>query len=496
MLKRSIAVIFLLLAFAVRLFGQSEAEIIKKGLKYAYDLNFEKADSLFNSAMAIYPDSPAGFHFLSQNHFWKYLGSRDSSELIIFNRFSDLAIGRAESKLGDRRDDFTAFILASAFTLKAAAKTGVGDSWGAFLYSKKAIGIFEDILNDNPKYYDAYLGLGIFNYALSYLPGIFKLALDLTGLSHDREKALIYLNRAFNQGSFVRDEAAFHLSKAHFEYTGDYPKALSFIDLLIEQYPHNLLFYYQKALIKIEQKQLKEAESLLKKIIETEAEKFTQTTSFSYFLIGDIYFMRNDFAKAIEFFERYFVTTSTLDYLGYANLRCALAYAFIGDKRKVREHLTLARNGNMDIGEDEYAASKSMELLEEGLTEEYKRFIWAFNLYSSGEFIETINYVDSLIKKDQSRCSLEILKAAALVGLNRYEESERLLGSIVLEDLTEDWLESFAELTFAISKIRLGLKKEGAIHLKRAERKLNGFRTNYLRSKINFWKVQIGLERD
>ncbi len=473
------------------LFGQSQIVLLKNGLEYAYNLNFQKSDSVFNDVISKYPESPSGYYYLSQNHFWKYLGCRDEAELIIFNKFSELALRKAEEKLDVENDALTKFILGSTYLLKAAANTSKGNSWSAFLDSKHAIGDFEDIIKANPAYNDAYFGLGVFNYALSFVPGLFKVALDITGLDYDREKALQYLTIAFNDGILTKDEAAFHLSKINFEFTGNYSEAEKYIDLLLSKYPDNVLFYYQKSLIEIEKKDLPAAEALLNVVIELHPEKFAQTTSFANMLLGDIYFKRNQFGTAIKYFNKYFETTATLDYVGYANLRCALAYKFIGEDENYRRHLLLAGNGNNEIDEDSYAAELSGELLEGKFDSEFKDYILAFNLYSAGNNAETVTFIDSVFEKNGVSNSLLIIKAAALNENELFEESLSTLDKIDYDSIIDDWLRPLAELTKAEDFAEMEKLKIAEEHLSNAEDELDGYRSNYIRSQINFWRNKI-----
>ncbi len=481
--------IFLFLFGSNSIFGQSEIKLLKQGLKYAYNLDLQKADSVFNKFIDSYPNSPAGYYYLSQNHFWKYLGCRDQAELMIFERFSDLALNKAEKNINDRNDNFSKFILGSVFTLKAAANTTRGDSWKAFLNAKNAVNQFEEILEKDPNYFDANLGLGIFNYALSFVPGLFKFALDITGLDYDREEAVIYLNKAFEKGELTSDEAAFHLSKIYFEYLGDYRESHYFIDLLIDKYPENVLFYYQKALLEIEMKRLDEAEKLLTKVIEMNKRYFSQTTSFSNFLLGDIYFKRNKFQKAVEYFEKFFNSTATVDYLGYANFRCALAYYFLGDSVNYRHYLLLAGNGNPDVDEDEFASEMSTKLLGDKISAELKNFIIADNYYSAGDMDGCLNFIDSVNVEKLN--SITIIKAAALTEKGNYAESIKLLDDFGYDNLLFEWLNPFGHLILGIDFCNTGRNEEAKEQFNIAEKNADGYRSNYIKSKINYWRTII-----
>lgn len=475
---------FLLLAtvvFVGTAFAQDEIELVKQGLNYSYNFNFQSSDSVYNLVIDKYPNSPSGYHFLSQNYLWKYMGGRDSADLIIFNKFSDMALDRADKI--ESPTNYIAYIASSIHALRAIANTFSGNTWDAFLESKKAVSGHELLIENGKKFYDAYAGLAVFDYALSELPALYRFALDLTGLSHDKEKAITYFEITYKNGSLARDEAAFHLSKVNFEYTGNYKKALQYIDELLEKYPNNILFKYQKSLIKIEQRELENAENILIGIIESDVSGFRQTVAYSYFLLGEIYFKRNDFTKALNYYEKFFATTTVIDYLGFANLRCALASGFIGDENNMNRYLFLSRNGNTDIAEDKFAEELSEAIIDKGISEEMRDFIFAENYYLAGNYDY---FLDAYSEDDNSKyASVNVIVAAAFTELKRYDESERIAESLVNKKLLFDYLEPFlylirGENNYYLSNYRLAKK-----FLNIAKENADGYRGKYITSQAN-----------
>ncbi len=454
--------------------------MLLNGINLANNGEFTKSDSLFNAVIDRFPNSPSGFHYLSQNHFWKFLGSRDEAEMIVFKKMNELAEMKAKNILLKSNSSFYNFILASVYSLRAAANTTEGDSWNAFLNVKESVGILEDILEKDSTFYDAYLNLGIFNYALSFVPGLFKFALDITGLDYDKEKALRFLKLAYENGYFTRDEAAFHLSKINFEYTGNYTLAMQLIDELISKYPGNVLFSYQKALIEIESKNLESAKSLLLNIVNSGKDEFKQTIAFSYFLLGDIYFKQNNFRKSVEYYEQYFASTSVLDFIGYANLRAALAYKILDDSEKFRFHLDLAGNGNLNIPEDEFAKEEAIKIKEMTGVKGYLNLIKSDNLFQSGKYTELIDFVDSLKLPHE----MTIYKFFALVELEQLDSASALkqkVDNLVLPG----WLDAYKNLYLGKLLYLSGSNEEAEKYFEKVN-SYEGYRSGYLKSQVYY----------
>ena len=72
------------------------SQLISSGVQASYSFEFDEAEDLFTQAIDLNPDHPAPYHYLAQNYLWFYLGTRDLGQFVIFNRYSELALSKAE----------------------------------------------------------------------------------------------------------------------------------------------------------------------------------------------------------------------------------------------------------------------------------------------------------------------------------------------------------------------------------------------------------------
>lgn len=377
--------------------------LITDGIELIYQFEFDRAEDVFNKAIEIDSRLPSSYHYIAQMHLWFFLGTRDLGEFTIFNKFSDLALEKAEVLLeNDDENPENNFILALIHTNRALAFSSQDEFLSAFWESKSAYGYFEDVLDIDSSYTDAYFGLGLFDYALSFVPGMFKWAVSLVGLDYDKERGLNLLLKAYNGGGLMKTEAAFHLSNVYADYIAEYDSAAFYLDETIKSYPNNILFHYQKAVLNIKAGNLDEAEVELDKVIELKIPQFEQTNSLALFLKGDVYFRRNDFDKAFFYYSDFINSTHSVDYTGIANLRMAISLSMLGKNLEAKKYLLFARQGNLDIVDDEYANRKSEEYFDLWMSEEYKKVILSENNIHAKNYDSVISILQNEVEKFSS----------------------------------------------------------------------------------------------
>jgi len=129
---------------------------LEKGIEASYKFQLKKADSLFYSIIENYPESPLGYHYLSQLHLWYYLGSRDKAELLIYERYSELAQTRLEIQLNNYDENAELhFLSGQIYLFRALANVFKDDRINALFSSRNAKSEFEETLDIDSTYFDA-----------------------------------------------------------------------------------------------------------------------------------------------------------------------------------------------------------------------------------------------------------------------------------------------------------------------------------------------------
>ncbi len=177
----------------------------KKGLDAIYAVDIEEAEKEFNLALQKYPDHPFP-HFGIAMAKWanlEYL--EEESDPKLDKEYADLtdkAIATGKSWIEKHPGDANAYLcLGGIYGLRAHLAV-LQHRWvKAYFDGKKAISITRKAVKIDPELYDAYLGLGLYEYYAGTLPGVIKLFAGLL-MRGDAQKGLEYLAICKDKGYF------------------------------------------------------------------------------------------------------------------------------------------------------------------------------------------------------------------------------------------------------------------------------------------------------
>ncbi|MEW6004151.1 MAG: tetratricopeptide repeat protein [Stygiobacter sp.] len=494
-MKTKFLIIVLFLSATIN-FSQSRIRLLaNEGMEQAYNFQLVQAEKTFEKIINQYPNSPEGYYRTALLHFWIYIGSRDPGEYQVFIKFADLAQQKID-KLLDKypKNFYTNYIAGNLFLFRSMAQATNGQSVDAFWSSKNAVNYLEESLKLKPNFYDSYLGLGLLDYAMSFVPDFLKWAVNLTGLSSDKNRGFKYIKTAYKRGTYTKTEAEFHLSKIYTDYLSEYDSAYTLLQNLITKYPNNTLFSYQYAVSLIKGKNLERANSVLNNVIRLKNKKIPQITALAYYRKGEIYFKRNNFKEAIKNYKVFFDLSRELDLTGIAALNTAIAYKILDKDEEFKQYLSLAKNGNQDIFEDAYALKKAEHYLEHGITDEELFLYKIKNNLEAGNYRYVYNALTN--SKENFSHDLAALKliylAEAELKIGKVKQSIKTCNEIFdLNIHNEKWIYAMANLITANAYFHLGSKVEAKEYLAKAEAENDHDFKDYIQSKIEYLKRRI-----
>ncbi len=218
-----------------------------RGIAYMYRLELGKADEEFREIVKLDPESPAGYFALAALSWWRYSqnfdtqGSFDAIEGEFITN-SDKVIELSEKMVKQGRNlDQAYFFMGSAYGLQGRW-FAVQRSWfKAYRRGKKGRKFLKKCVETNPAVYDAYLGLGIFDYYAATLPGALGLGARLF-VGGDRERGIQYVKLAKDKGRFFKVEARFFLVEIYSMHEKDFKAAYAETSELRTMDPTNMLF--------------------------------------------------------------------------------------------------------------------------------------------------------------------------------------------------------------------------------------------------------------
>ncbi len=217
------------------------------GIAFMYRLEFDKAEAKFREITVLDPESPAGYCALAALAWWRYSQNFDMEAALKdveqeFLSNSDKVIKLSKKMVKEGRDlDQAYFFMGSAYGLQGRWYA-VQRSWfKAYGRGKKARKFLKKCVEINPAVYDAYLGLGIFDYYTATLPGALGFAAHLFA-GGDRERGMEYVKIAREKGRFFKLEARIFLIEIYSRHERDFKAAFAECEALRAQDRSNMLF--------------------------------------------------------------------------------------------------------------------------------------------------------------------------------------------------------------------------------------------------------------
>ncbi len=335
----------LLFCFSVQASEDRYKTLTSAGLDHAYNLHFDEATDIFTQLIQLQPDNPRGYLLQSINFYYRYqLEENHENFARQFLYFSQKAIATAKRVASRDTEKLDAlFYLGTAHIYLAAYHGWENNWWKAYWYGKEGIAYLERLVQLEPTYYDAYLGLGLYHYYTDIIPRVAKAVGYVLGLDNDREKGLKELKLAAQYGTYSREEALFFLGSIYLYLEKDFNKAMGYFQRLVILYPENSSFLmmlgenYQKV------GKTKEAADTLNQLVSGDkATRFPVLIISSYYRLGNLYFGMRDLPKAIQSYTKCLklasLSTGNVSWVfALANLNLGRSYDLLG-RRKDAAH--------------------------------------------------------------------------------------------------------------------------------------------------------------
>lgn len=245
------------------------SDLRKRGFDRLYNLDYAAARTAFRELDNAYPNHPAGAQFLAATLFLETLNRsrRLQSSLInnddfyteendkvaseIVREFRELtarATNLAETRLKlNPKDTDALYFLGATRGLKAAFAAGVERRFLAALREGDgAIDKHREVIKLDPKFHDAEVTIGLYDYVVGDLPLPVKLLASIGGFRGSKKRGLATLERVARDGIQANDDARVLLITLYRRERRPL-EALTQARELSRRYPNNYLFKLETA---------------------------------------------------------------------------------------------------------------------------------------------------------------------------------------------------------------------------------------------------------
>ena len=238
---KNFVIIFLLIICVSVFAGPSKfKEVDLQIIDHLYNAELVAADSILNLQINQDPENPkyyllkAHYHFYSR-YFTQGL-SRDSILQLIVKESQKTII------LAENMEESTEqkFYIGSAYGFLSRALVMQEEYWDGYWAARDCRNYLEDVLEEDPTFADAYLGLGVIEYftGLQYT-GFYNFLVWFVGMSGDREKGLEYFANTYEKGELFKNESQFILGSVNRFIENDLPTAHKYLKNMLEKFPNN-----------------------------------------------------------------------------------------------------------------------------------------------------------------------------------------------------------------------------------------------------------------
>ena len=422
---------------------------IQVGLSKIYNFNWEDGFKAFDAIIKKNPADPRGYHYKSLIFLWYYLGNLNETNLDSFIYYSDKSLELALTKKKEKPSAELSYLIGSIYYNKSIADARSGNFLQALWTSNQMKSNLEDAVKLKPDLYDAFLGLGLYNFALSQIPSTLEWAANLVGITADKELGLDYVKKTVQKGIFSKVDAQYYLSQLYSRVIVDNPSAKELLNNLVKRYPKNLLFNFSLAWVEYELNDLNSAEKHLRYVISAKDTLYPFVVSNSNYLLGNVFFSRNQFDSAIVYYQNYLTSSINDDYKGFTNFRIGLCLEMTGIRKEAVKFYEKSSDGNSDIEEDLYAERKGDEFEDRKLTPNEIKLIKLSNLINQNKLAVAKDSLKIYIK--QTTISNDLLAEAKFYlseicyKQRKYQESlDYAVDCVNTEVEKERWVHAYA----------------------------------------------------
>ncbi len=369
-------------------YSADRSMIIQKAMtavQTMYAWEFDRAESMLQSLATTYPQDPTGDFFLSSLYMWKYLAGNNQDDLKKFLMKNEQAIRLGEEALArNPNDSYVRTIIGSSFGYRSLANMRAENFIKASWDARSCYDYLNEVLKRNPNEYEAYVGMGIFQFVLGSVPTSVQWAVNLTGLRGDRDVGMKLLTIAAEKSQYFKQDAVILLGLLAVYYKNDYTTGIRYLKGLLDTYPRNAGILYALGNIESQLKKMPLAIGYFQRILADESNKgFTVFTAFAQFRIGEAYFRLNDFENAKRYMQRFVKSVNDKAFRSVAFVRLGVCYEVEGDRANALKAYTFAMNDKSITTEDRWARRKAKEYVSAPMSERMKQLIRGENAVES-----------------------------------------------------------------------------------------------------------------
>ncbi len=373
--------------------------LIIEGIDNIYDMNFPAALTKFQEAKSIAPNDLRGPFFESTIYFWKSLLTRNKDDYQTFLNLSDKLVEKCETVIDKNENDLDARLyLGWLYTIRAFALGFLDQSYlKAASEIKDGNNHLQFVLEKDPNYHDAAMGLGVYNYLASFIPRKLQFLTSILGFEGDRDLGKKYLLQASEKGTYTSSEAKFYLTILSWREE-KYPDAENYANQLKNKYPQSPVVWMLQGGLLSQQDKMNEAIEAYEKSLEYNKGKDSEIIFRSaYGALSTAYFRTNVFDKSADYGKKFITYLTKDENMNNRLYSIGVSLELMGRRDEALEYYRKAKTDVKDDNEWEKHWLRRLKLREaQPLTKTDSLLIVADNNRATGKLNEALKDYNTL----------------------------------------------------------------------------------------------------
>jgi len=453
-------------------------DLIIQGIDAEYNMDFPAALSKFQEAKSIAPNDLRGHFFEQTIYYWKAMLTRSKTDFETFMNLSDKLVEKCENVVDKNENDLDARLyLGWTYIMRAFAIGFMGDN-----YLKAASEIKDGnnnltfVMEKNANYYDAALGLGVYNYLASFIPRKLQWLTDILGFSGNRDEGKRLLKLASDKGTYTSNEAKFYLTLMLWREEA-YPESESYAQALKSKYPQSPAVWMLWGGLLSQQDKMSEAIEAYEKSLEYNKGKDSEIIfRTAYGALANAYFRMNIYDRSSEYGRKFLALLTKDDNQNNRLYSTGVSLELMGDRNGAMEFYKRARTDIKDGNEwEKFWLRKLNERVSAPLTKTDSLLIAADNNRATGKLTDAARDYSTLTSAQGVNYSDDI-KTQINQGLGQLNYKQKDYNKAIeyfklntsLNPQNEKWLVPEAYFQIGRCYLRLGNRSEAQKYFDKA----------------------------
>ncbi len=258
---------------------------IHRGIDLIYNMEFARADSVFDSVIAEHPEHPAGYFYRATVMFWRAITNPDNTSFDAeYRGWLQKSVDRADTLLAHNSKDIAGlFYKGGAIGMRARIyeyRVGPNDAMDIIklILGDAKTGVeyldqLEDIMPDNS---DILFGRGVYNYYVESEkeenPTLAPV-ISLMFPAGNKAVGLQMLEMAAAHATYASVEAKFELMHIYYANERNYQRAYALARELATKYPNNVQFLHYLGFAAFTENNVPEYDSIYRVMLDRASER-------------------------------------------------------------------------------------------------------------------------------------------------------------------------------------------------------------------------------